>query len=98
MRQRVEDDLLTLSEILAEAKLGQHTNAIANKVGLTPGQVQYRILKYDLKGARRDFRNGESPEYYLVVKTLGAQLAEHERVAVVREMKRRMKEARSKKV
>jgi ribulose kinase len=39
MQRRIEDDLENLAVCLTEAKLGQHSKAIAKKLGLSEGQV-----------------------------------------------------------
>jgi hypothetical protein len=53
------DDAVQEVQVLIRARNGWHTEAIANDLGLTPSQVDYRIKKGLAIGARKDFRNGD---------------------------------------
>lgn len=44
------------------ARLGRSTNAIAEKLNLTPGKVAYRVKKGGAIGARKAFREGRTWE------------------------------------
>ena len=62
-------------KVLVMARLGQHTKAIASAVHLTPGQVQYRIMRGNCKGVRYDFRNGETHEFQWAYAMLRRKIA-----------------------
>lgn len=46
-------------QVLIRARNGWHSQAIADDLGLTKGQVDYRIRKGLAIGSRKHFRNGE---------------------------------------
>jgi hypothetical protein len=53
----INEDVL---ETMVRAALGQHTKAIAHATGLSPSQVQYRIMECGGKGLRKNYRDGRS--------------------------------------
>lgn len=46
------------------ANMGLHTNAIAERLDMSPGMAQYRILVGGSKGCRRRYRDGQSLEFH----------------------------------
>jgi hypothetical protein len=73
-RHRITFEAAVDAECVVLARLGQHTRAIAAKVGLTPSEVQYRILKAGGKGARRQFRDGKSTEFEWCMKAVSRRI------------------------
>lgn len=51
---------ITEVQVIIHARCGWSTEAIANKLGLTKGQVNYRIKQGFATGARAEFRNGDN--------------------------------------
>jgi hypothetical protein len=50
-----------------------------------------------LRGARKDFRNGESKEYFMAVNAIGAQITEEERHVIEKQMRQKLRQKKLKK-
>lgn len=59
-------------KIIMMVKNGFSTHAIANAVGMTHSQVQYRIKLYALQGARSDYRHNLTHESAVALKRVMA--------------------------
>jgi len=99
MKQRARRIDWTLAqdiEVVAYASMGMFSRAIAKKVGLTPGQAQYRVSVGDASILRREFREGRGDAFSLAQQVVVSAVVDAQQPVLMAKVKKRQADAEKK--
>jgi len=95
-QRRIDWTLARDIEVVAYASMGMFSRAIAKKVGLTPGQAQYRVSVGDASILRREFREGRGEAFGMAQKVVVSAVVDAKQPVLMAKVKKRQADAEKK--
>ncbi len=87
--RRIDWTLARDIEVVAYASMGMFSRAIASKVGLTPGQAQYRVAVGDASILRKEFREGKGIAFNMAQQVVVSAVVDAKQPVLMAKVKKR---------
>jgi hypothetical protein len=94
--KRIDWTLARDIEVIALASMGMFSRAIGAKVGLSPGQAQYRVAVGDASVLRKEFREGRGDTFKMAHNIVSSAVIEAEQPRLMAKVKKRAAEVEKK--